>query len=150
VGEIWRCKVPRKKKNPLGGLPMLAKDAQTKITSITHGAYSSRRQYWSGSLDLRCVMSAWAREQENEYAQHVGYERFDLAPITVRTKVKVLIGNLIFIAMADPPPENRNLTDDVKHAQVMVNRICSELGLKPAKKEVSIHDILAGETNEAN
>lgn len=102
----------------------------------THGAYFISRAYLAGEIDRRTSFGFALREWENEFAQHLGCKVLAEVPIVARTKVQLLISNLLFLQYYEPALNAATSGRETSWREGLINRILTELGLQPAAKQV--------------
>jgi len=118
-------------------LTQLKNNGQKNLHSVSHGAFAFQHSYYNGSIDRRSHLGQIVTEMEFEYAQHMGYQDFSSCPITLREKVRLLIGNWIFQAFY----RASDLTlAHLRASENLTNRILDALGMKPTPREVSLKE----------
>ena len=109
-------------------LTQIKNNGQKGVHSISHGAFVFQNSYYNGSIDRRSHLGQVVTEMECEYAQHMGYANFASCPITLREKVRLLIGNWIFQCFY----RASDLTlAHLRASENLTNRLLSELGVQP-------------------
>ena len=119
-----------------GKLLPFRKAHRTNPTSIRSGTYALVRAYYLDGLSRRSRMGRAVARLEERFARHLGYKHLGEAPITARLKVQLAIGNLLFLANYEPPPDSTDGLRAVGTAQNTLNRILTELGLKQVERPV--------------
>ncbi len=100
--------------------------------------------YYRGTLDSRTGWGRLARELQGKYARHCGHDDFESCPITLQDKIRLLIGNWIFLMSFMPEPGSKTGGRELRSSENTVNRILSELGLRsPEKPAQTLHEIAA-------
>lgn len=94
-----------------------------------------RRAYFCNGLSRRVREGKIISQMEREFAEHCGFPSLQQTPVTLRLKIQLLIGNLIFLALYDPPADSKNGLRDFHCAQNLVNRLSTELGLERRPKD---------------
>jgi hypothetical protein len=101
-----------------------------------HGAFAVRALYYKGQIHQGSRLGRFVTELENSYARHCGYETFAQCPVTVQDKIRLLVANWLFLGAYTPQPGSKTAAKEVSVAENLINRITSELGLRPAEKPV--------------
>jgi hypothetical protein len=117
---------------------------RTNPREIRDGAHAMRRAYFSNGISRRTRQGRIIGCLERELAEHRGYASLSQMPVTQRLKAQLLIGNLIYLSLADPAPASRTGMRDYYGAQNLVNRLTSELGLERARKNQDLAAAFAG------
>ncbi len=102
---------------------------------IQHGAYSLVRAYYADDIDRRTHLGILLSELETEYAAHCGFSSLAECSVTLKEKIRLAIGNKLFQMTYIPSPTT---VKDLRASENSLNRILTELGLKPAQKDVSL------------
>lgn len=124
-------------------------DHRTNPHEIRDGATALRRAYYSNGISRRTRTGKMISQLEHEFAEHRGYPSLSQMPVTQRLKVQLLIGNLLYIAAAEPAPNSKIGLRDVHCSQNCINRLLTELGLERAKKPaLDLHDYLRAKHGE--
>jgi hypothetical protein len=123
-------------------IPFL-KEHRTNVRSIETGAVALRRAYFSNGLSRRTREGLSVARLERKLAEHCGFASLEELPITLALKVRLLIGNLLYISLAEPTPDSKTGSRDIHCAMNTVSRILTELGLKRIEKPVNLQDYLA-------
>lgn len=116
---------------------------------VTHGAYRLVRSFYAGTLDRRSGFGKLSEELKESYAKHMGFDNFEAAPITLRVKVRLAIGQELFLATFLPEAGSKTGGREIRAAENSLSRIMSELGLKRRAKPVpSLQEYLAAKECE--
>ncbi len=113
---------------------------------IKDGSISLLRAYSAGAIDRRRTDGRLITERENRYARHLGYTSYQALPITLAGKVHLVIRLELFLALHDPSPDSKTGFRDIRSAENSLNRIYTELGLRPPEKRIDIGEFLNGHT----
>lgn len=112
--------------------------------SLTHGAHSMRRAYFSNGINRSTRTGIVVTHLERRLAEHRGCKKFTELPITAQLKAQLLIGNLLFLSLWEPAPDNKTGMKDYTAAQNLCNRILTELGMNQAERpERTLADLAA-------
>lgn len=125
-----------------GRLLPFRKEHRTNPSEIRDGAHAMRRAYFSNGISRRTREGKVIAQLEKELAEHRGFKSLEAMPITQRLKVQLLVGNLIFLSLYDPPADNKTGLRDLHCVQNTVSRLTSELGLdrvKPAAPDLGAY-----------
>ena len=126
-----------------GRLLPFTKEHRTNPNEIRDGAHAMRKAYFSNGISRRMREGKVIARLENELAEHRGFKSLAEMPVTQRIKIQLLVGNLIFLSLYDPPAENKVGLRDLHTAQNLISRLVTELGLQPTKKpEMTLQDYI--------
>lgn len=105
-----------------------------------HRAFLFMNSYYRGNLDLRSHLGQITEQMQQEYSEHMGYQNYDLCPITLREQIRLLIGNYLFQCFYVPSSKTFM---HLKASENLTHRITRELGLKPTPKNVkALHEYM--------
>jgi hypothetical protein len=112
---------------------------------VTHGAYRLVRSFYAGTLDKRSGFGKLSEELKEGYAKHMGFDSFQAAPITLQTKIRLAIGQELFLSTFLPEPGSKTGGREIRAAENSLSRTMTELGLKQVPKHVeSLAEYLEG------
>ena len=112
---------------------------KTGLHKVKHAAYSLFHAFNSGEIDRRSHLGQIISGMESEYASHCGYTSYSECPITLREKLRIAIGEWILQSFIVPSKGN---IKDLRASINTLNRITSELGLKPTSRNVSLEQYI--------
>jgi hypothetical protein len=121
---------------------------RTRTDMMAHGAYSLTRKYYAGLIDRRYRLGKSITEWETELARHVGFERLYEAPITVQMKIRLAVGNMLFLMTFEPGPLNVAGGREIRASENTLNRIMTELGLKRPEKPLDLEAYIASKEDQ--
>jgi len=107
------------------------------LASVTHGAFLLTRAYYGGDLDRRSHLGQFVAEAEIDFATHCGYASYAECPVTVREKIRLAVGQILFQQLYTP---SESTYAHLKSSENLLNRLTSELGLSPTPREVSLKE----------
>lgn len=110
---------------------------------VTHGAYRLVRSFYAGTLDRRSGFGKLSEELKEAYATHMGFDTFQAAPITLQVKIRLAIGQELFLSTFLPEPGSKTGGREIRAAENSLSRTMSELGLEKKKPPMqSLHEYL--------
>lgn len=107
---------------------------------VTHGAYRLVRSFYAGTLDMRGGLAKLSQDLRTGYARHCGYDAFNDCPITLQTKITLVVGNQLFLMTFLPEPGSKTGGRDIRASENTLNRILNELGLKRTERLIPALD----------
>jgi len=123
-------------------LPMVL-EHRTNPALIRDGAHAMRRAYLSNGLSRRSREGLVLSNMEKQICALRGFKSMEEAPPTLQIKVRLLLGNLLFLSMYEPALTAKHGYADWNCAANLCNRICNEIGIVMPKIEKSLNEYLA-------
>ncbi len=113
---------------------------ERNLSSITHAAFAIQRAFYANTLDRRSHIGQLVSDMEEQYAAHMGFESFDHCSIVLREKLRLAIGNFLFQMLYTP---SESTLPHLRASENTLNRILTELGIKPEPKNVKdLHEYM--------
>ncbi len=134
-----RRRLTRKSARELALTQVNGKKNAQSLHLVKHGAYKLQHGYYSGKLDRRTSLGQIVAQMEEEFATHMGYEDFNSSPITLREKIRLLVGNWLFQSFF---VASDGTAKTLRASENMTNRILTELGLVPTSRPISLESYL--------